>query len=181
LIDGDTALSIAVRGGHIEVVKLLLKNPNIDVNMKLGMVGVTALNSAIQRDDVDIVKLLLYQPDIDFNGNYPISNLMIAIMREQKEIVELLLKRGVDINKKYMDGYTALMWAVERKNVGIINLLLNQSGIDIKIENNNGETALNIAENIKYGRRIARSKMEPQSQQLESFKEKIKHQSMGKI
>jgi len=83
-----------------------------------------------------------------------------------------------------MDGNTALMWTVERKNVGIINLLLNQPGIDIKAENNNGETALNIAENIKYGRgiaRIIRSKMGPQSQQLESFKEEIKYQSMGKI
>lgn len=67
---------------------------------------------------------------------------MFHIGRE--EIVELLLRNGVDINSKNKNGSTALDIAVE-KGFGKIVEILMQSGADPKVENKNGKTAIDIA------------------------------------
>lgn len=67
---------------------------------------------------------------------------MIQLGRE--EIVELLLKNGVDINSKNKNGSAALDIAVE-KGYGKIVEILMQSGADPKVENKNGKTAIDIA------------------------------------
>jgi len=56
----------------------------------------------------------------------------------------LLLDDNIDINIREDDyyGYTALMWAIDRQNIEIINLLLNNNIIDINAKNNYGDTAL---------------------------------------
>lgn len=67
---------------------------------------------------------------------------MIQLGRE--EIVELLLRNGVEINSKNKNGSTALDVAVE-KGFGKIVEILMQSGADPKVENKNGKTAIDIA------------------------------------
>ena len=68
-------------------------------------------------------------------------------------------KYGADVNATDNDGDTALMrvincdeednrpwYQVEYDIIEIVEKLLNQDGIDVNVENKNGKTALDIAE-----------------------------------
>lgn len=59
----------ASKNGHVETVKILLSNPNIDVNIKRIPRGEgTALIYACNKNHIEIVKLLLAVPSIDVNA-----------------------------------------------------------------------------------------------------------------
>ncbi len=68
-----------------------------------------------------------------------------AIIKNRSRMVRSLIKVGVDINIKNIDGMTPLMAAAECSNVEIAEILI-QHGADIHAENMYGHTALEIAE-----------------------------------
>ena len=70
---------------------------------------------------------------------------MMAIIDDNKGIVELLLKNRADVNLKGPDGCTALMLAAEAKNLEIVKLLLETPGIEINAQTKDGYTALMLA------------------------------------
>jgi len=53
-----TPLAMAIRGGHMAVIKVLLEN-GVDVSMEIGPHGYTPLKLATDTGDLDMVKLLL--------------------------------------------------------------------------------------------------------------------------
>ena len=61
-----TGLMWAVSENHNSVVELLLKTPNIDVNLKDGE-GCCALHLAVSSNNIEALKLLLNVPNIDVN------------------------------------------------------------------------------------------------------------------
>lgn len=65
--------------------------------------------------------------------------LRYAVSHDQKEIVELLLSKGADVNARNKFGSTALIMAVTKKE--IIEMLLS-NGADVNAQNNSGVTAL---------------------------------------
>lgn len=91
-----TALHVAVEKGNIEIVELLLSNPNININIlsiskyfffiKIGIVVFflifvhrTALHIAIDKENMEIIKLLLENTNIDINLKETISIFFILI------------------------------------------------------------------------------------------------------
>lgn len=68
-----------------------------------------------------------------------------AILKKRTRMVSSLLKIGVDINARNIDGITPLMCAAEYGAVDIVKILLSH-GADVHAENIYGETALAIAE-----------------------------------
>jgi len=60
-----------------------------------------------------------------------------------------LIGAGANVNAQKNDGATPLIVAVANKQEKIINLLM-ESSADTSLRNNNGETALQVANNIKY-------------------------------
>lgn len=70
--------------------------------------------------------------------------ILYEIQLGREEIVELLLRNGVDINSINKNGSTALDIAVE-KGFGKIVEILMQGGANPKLENKNGKTAIDIA------------------------------------
>ena len=57
-----------------------------------------------------------------------------------------MVENGTDINAKDSDwGYTALIYAAEYVNLEIVQFLI-ESGADVNIKNNDGKTALDLAE-----------------------------------
>ena len=94
------------------MVKVLLKNPSTDVNIKNIHTGNTPLIRAIRLENKDIVKVLLEHQDIDPNIASIGSNdtaLIHAANRGYSEGIELLLQhKHIDVNKRNTEGITAL-------------------------------------------------------------------------
>ena len=183
--NGATALLYAVRYGHIEAVQELLKYENIDVNKLYGLFGTTALFHAIQTGNAEVAKVLLSRSDIKIQGftnSLGFTYLMFAIMNGHEDIVKLLLDKKEDVNQKTWRGFTSLMFAVDTGNARIVKLLLDQPNIDINAQNEDGETALSMAESQKYGRRIAkliRAKLGLQP--VDPFRKKVERPKNNKI
>ena len=100
--DNQTLLIHAIEKGNIEIIKLLINNPKVDINQKLnyGWFEKNALIYAIEKGNLDIIKLLLNNPKIN-------------------------------INQKFNGDKNALIYAIEKGNLDIIKLLLNNPKIDI--------------------------------------------------
>ena len=60
-MEGFTALQLAVRGGHLSCVKLLVTCGHADVNEGDGQTGRTALHHAVLTDNLAIVGYLLLE------------------------------------------------------------------------------------------------------------------------
>lgn len=125
------------------VVYLLSKNINIDVHGKNGW---TALMYAVNNSNEDMVKLLLSEnANVNSRNGNGGTALMLASYNGNENIVKLLLSKNVDINAQDYDGWTPLMIAVSRNNENIVKLLLPDA--DVNLQNNNGSTALTLANN----------------------------------
>lgn len=110
-------LHLAVKKNEPQIVKLLLKKPEVDVNSlyesrKLALFTNTALNMAVEQENVDIVRLLLYHPNINVNIKYTYMKNVPYKTEEKKDM-------------------TALFIAIEKRNIEITKLLLNRPEIDV--------------------------------------------------
>lgn len=107
--NGETALHIAAREGHIEVCRILLLNiDGVDVNPKLKD-GRTPLHIGCERGYIDIVNmLLLCGATVNARDNLGYTPLHFAARFGRVNIVKKLLDRYADpaiVNKQ---GFTAL-------------------------------------------------------------------------
>ncbi len=120
-----TALMLAAKNGHSEVVKLILDSNcpsfftfrcagEVGINLR-GISGSTAFTLASTHGHTEVVEMLLLHPDIDVNI------------------------------RNYQTGWTALIGAVFYNYVDVVSLLLSHPNIDVTIQNRAGETALDIA------------------------------------
>lgn len=171
-----TALLIASESGHTEVVQLLLENgANPDVKTAKGK---TPLADAIRRGHKEIIQLLLEHhananmlgPQWDFPSSLEIifqvdkggitfapvkmqTPLMLAVEAGDKDVVELLLQYGANIDEQDTEGYTPLLHAVRFGDKEIVKLLI-MSGADSQIVTHSGRNI--IMEAIRWhGREMA--------------------------
>ncbi|KAG0637902.1 ankyrin repeat-containing domain protein [Tuber brumale] len=128
-----TPLILAVEAGFVEIVCLLLKSPDVDINTS-GEMGCTALQCAIYKQDMSILQLLLADSRVDIstvNGAI-VTPLLLAIRTENKEIVQLLLQDSrLNISAPIPDGITPLHEAVKLKDTTILKILLQDKRLNI--------------------------------------------------
>ena len=146
--EGNTALMLASEGGHYHVVKLILRNKDLNINIQHND-GWTALMGACLTGHHQVVELLLSKdPDISIRNNDGWTALMTASRYGHHQVVELLLSKDPDINIQHIDGWTALIFASDNGHHQVVELLLSKDP-DINIQNNDGWTALMTAS--RYG------------------------------
>ena len=130
--------------GNIEEVKRFLDEGTDIEAFDLG--GETALFWAVKYENEPLIDMLLNR-GANINANYNVGSqtpLINASMGGQVEIIELLLDRGADINAKTNTGWTALMWAIERKHNEVVALLVDR-GAYLDSRNDDGKTAVTVA------------------------------------
>ncbi|WP_257266457.1 ankyrin repeat domain-containing protein [Endozoicomonas sp. ONNA2] len=142
-------LEVNVRG----LAKLL--DRNADINAKTIEKRLTPLQMAACLGHIDIVDVLLDADDIQVNDRDDVGGftaLHLAATNDRAEIVKLLVdakgvKKGIKVNEKNDDGYTALCLAIYSylRDIKTVEALLTSDDIDVNEIDNEGRTALHLA------------------------------------
>lgn len=142
--DGATALYVAAQAKNAELIDTMLKNsadPNLVANSQM-----SPLHIAAQEGDVASVKKLLAakanQNQVGQRGMTPL--LSACSGSTKKEIVELLLNSGADINARNMFKTNALMLSIFLGADDTAKFLIER-GADLKIEGEKRFTAIFFA------------------------------------
>jgi ankyrin repeat protein len=130
-------LEIAAKNGYAEIVKILMAY-KADVNRESEVVGEhtailnTPLMLATREGHADVVKLLVSDPSVNLDAagmHSAIPNcggwtaLMCACKNNQKEIADILIKNGADVDLKNIEGKSALDIAQAAGNQEIVKLI----------------------------------------------------------
>ena len=128
---GDTALHVAVRERNGEAVKLLLQH-----NACTEMPNIIGQSPLMICDESDILPLL-----IDANGpsSYTVS-LYIAAERGDRELVQQILNKGVNVDSKWIKGRTALSAVAINGDIELAEMLLDKGASTLPIGNTWPET-----------------------------------------
>jgi uncharacterized protein len=149
-LSGATALFVAVEGDHTPVAQRLMER-GADVNLA-GRSGVTPVAAAAYRGNDTLVSELLTRGADDRapdqTGKPPI---VYAAAGARFDVVTRLLARNIDINARYPNDLTLLMWASgpdqsapEPQAIKVVQSLLD-AGANVNDRDARGRTALMIA------------------------------------
>ena len=140
---GNPMLNLAIRDKSTKVTQLLLKDPNIDVDLS-NTYGETPLMIAAIEGDLPVVKELVLQNHarVDHIGWTPLH---YACSKGQLEVAQFLVANGAVVDSTSLNGTTPLMMAVQSGNEQLIRFLLDQ-GADISIRNGMGYSTIDIAD-----------------------------------
>ena len=152
---GETALHGAVAGGHVDIVRLLLQRGADPDAIASDGHDSTPLRIAIMfgRDE-SVDALLEGGATVDLADSEGNTAIFGAAALGHATIVESLVDRGAEVNRRNEDGVTPLMLAVihaidedeerrERQFGTVLNLLTR--GADPNLRDPDGSTALHVA------------------------------------
>jgi ankyrin repeat protein len=141
-------LSYAAEEGHEDVVKLLLHQPAVEVNLR-DNIGRTPFLYAARRGHEGIIGLFINTRDVDIISRDIIDQTALpnAVLHGHEGVVRQLLSTGeVDINSRdTIYGQTPLLFASKYEYTSIVKILLDSPNIDVDIGDNRGRTPLDYA------------------------------------
>nr|XP_018910579.1 PREDICTED: uncharacterized protein LOC109039535 [Bemisia tabaci] len=165
--NGCTPLLLAVKKEHNTIVKMLLEK-NADVNVP-STSGLYPIHVAVRSKNEDVVNALLTRGSYynieaqgEKNYDYPLkmahklgNSKLITMLELVKKIfdaviendvyqVECCIQAGAILNAKNASGTTILHYAVNNKNLKIVNSLLSR-GVDFTQATNKGNLPLHLA------------------------------------
>ena len=145
-----TPLMEAIMKGHILVAKYLIVQQNASVDAR-DFNQDTALIQAARNDNIEAVKLLLdHNVNIKAQNKYRGHAAYYAALNGNKEILRLLIEKDEEvINLKGSFGCTPLIAASEEGRVDVCKYLIGRKA-DINIQDDKGETAIQLASNNNH-------------------------------
>ncbi|KAM8836322.1 caskin-2 isoform 2-T5 [Spinachia spinachia] len=148
--DGQTPLHLAAQYGHYEVSEMLLQHQSNPCLMNKGKK--TPLDLACEFGRLKVAQLLLSSNMVaallEGEGGHDIMDspsttpLHLAARNGHKDIIKLLLKAGIDINRGTKAG-TCLHEAALYGKTQVVRLLLD-AGINVNLRNTYNQTALDM-------------------------------------
>ena len=148
-VDGETALSMAVQEGHLNAIKWLIRN-GADAKQTNDS-GETLLHIASAMGHSEIVKhLLSIGLLVNAEDSLNCTPLVRAIMSDHHDTALALMKQGANVNHiNKEERMPPLFYAVWKGNPKLIIALIN-AGADVNFKNENGDTALDLAESMSH-------------------------------
>lgn len=154
-LDGSTALYVAAEQDNQRAAEALIAR-GADVNLP-GRSGLTPIEAAAYMGNEAVVTLLLDKgADLrrtDATGKGPIC---YAVARGFTKVAGVLLDHAIDVNARYGNDLTALMWAAGHEDgagssdVSDVLTLLIKRGARLNDQDNRGRTALMIAASLGH-------------------------------
>ena len=157
MFNGFTPFHVACKFGKEEVVRFLLQEPNIDIDIldenesrakKIKERKGTALHLACENDHKSVVTILLSHSKTNVNSrdNFGATPLHWSCREGHAEIVSLLLEQGgIDVNTTCSEDSTPLHYACFHNNEECARLLLAHPEIDLRKVDEEGNTVLHDA------------------------------------
>ncbi len=136
-------LSLAARGGYIDIAKTLIKT-GAEVNARVKTIWLP-LYSAVARGYTELAKMLIEAgADVNAKTKSGWTALHLTAWKGHPETVKLLLAAGAEVNAKAKDGWTPLHWATRRGKTETVKLLL-AAGAEVNAKDKDGNTPLDFA------------------------------------
>ena len=144
--DGDTLLHYAASGDCSKEILQIVIDHGSDVNAT-NKKNETTLMKACKKGNIDAMSVLLNAgADPHIADDYGCTLLHHAVTNAcSKEVLATIIDQGVDVNATTKNNGTALMIAYHKRNIDIINVLLNAgANTDISVDDD-GHTLLHYA------------------------------------
>ena len=124
---------VAAESGNKEMVNFLLDN-GADVNYQSKMDGISALNVTTNAEIADIILKAKAEPDMAANAAC-LSPLQMAVINNNYDLAEVLLKYGADANHVDCKDYKPVIAnAIDTGNPALVRLLLNyNAGVNTEV------------------------------------------------
>lgn len=146
--EGRTPLSIAASEGNREGMELLLKQPNIAINLE-DKTKKTPLMYAAEHNQTPSVRLLLaHEPALEIKDTKGWTALSLAATKGNKIPAKLLLKASASVNSQDTKGNTPLALAAEHNQDVLVRFLLD-NGADAELADEDEETPFEKARDRK--------------------------------
>jgi ankyrin repeat protein len=140
-----TPLIFAVRNGHLDVVRYLVKECKVDVNQAcIDLPGAPRIwASSHAKLEAGQWLRRLNPPHVRFNGFTPLH---FVAMSDQLDMMRFLLTElCADIGKAIVNGNTPLHVAASCNSCNVARCLVEEFGVDVNEANVDGVTPLNVA------------------------------------
>lgn len=141
---GSTPLSLAAQLGKTEILEILQKSKANSGVKELRDDSV--FYNAVHSGNTTLVERLLstgYRlQTIQFQGG--LTPIHVAVQDDNEEMVDLLLKKGADVNARTSWGATPLHLAARQGSRAVMDLLITK-GADVNADTKNGDTPLHLA------------------------------------
>jgi ankyrin repeat protein len=133
------------RNGTIEEMKVLFERNANCVN-EVNDSGFSPLILASYRGNFEVAKYLItIVKDVNYKSPEGTA-LMAAVMKNNIELIQLLINKNANLDLTSKTGVTALMLATQFKNIEIIKILLQHKANKL-LKDDNGKTAFEYAVN----------------------------------